>query len=51
MTEVLPSCPFSLYLEDVSSVESDTSLTTELAQHHQAQGDQERPEDGAVQEL
>ena len=39
------------YLKYMSSVEGNTAVATELEQHHEAEGDEERFEDGAVQEL
>ena len=35
----------------MSSVEGETAVSTELEQHHEAQGDEERFEDGPVQQL
>ena len=35
----------------MSSIEGDTAVTTELDQDHEAQGDEERFEDGAVPQL
>ena len=38
-------------LKYVSSIEGETAVTTELDQDHEAEGDEERFEDGAVQQL
>ena len=35
----------------MSSIEGETAVATELDQDHEAEGDQERFEDGAVQQL
>ena len=41
----------SLYLKYMSRIEGETAVATELEQHHESQGDEERFEDGAVQQL
>ena len=42
---------YQVHLKYVGGVEGDTAVTTELDQDHEAEGDQERSEDGAVQQL
>ena len=42
---------YRVHLKYVGGVEGDTAVTTELDQDHEAEGDQERSEDGAVQQL
>ena len=42
---------YRVHLKNVGGVEGDTAVTTELDQDHEAEGDQERSEDGAVQQL